>query len=303
MDLSASIELDPAQLAAWAKEAAAKAAQGQVNTRISLLAQSDPAWFAAQIMTREGTWSWGDTERVFPLMSVVKPFLLLYLLEHCGQEQVFRWVGMTPSDAPFNSLEQLIADGGWPRNPMINSGAIALSAHLAEASQDATGHLCSWLNQQAGCDLRLDEDLLASVRQAGREPNQALLKVLVQAGQVQHSEAALDAYERACCLSGRIEDLAKLGKLLTFEQAVAYQHRCTVNALMLTCGLYEASSASAVRVGLPLKSGISGALLAVVPGWGAIAAYSPALDSVGNPVAALAWVKQLAQGLRLSVFG
>jgi len=32
---------------------------------------------------------------------------------------------MEPSDEPFNSLKQLQADQGWPRNPMLNSGAIA----------------------------------------------------------------------------------------------------------------------------------------------------------------------------------
>lgn len=63
-------------------------------------------------------------------MSAIKPFSLLYLLEQFGAETVFQWVGVEPSDAPFNSLEQLIADHGRPRNPMINSGAITLASTL-----------------------------------------------------------------------------------------------------------------------------------------------------------------------------
>ena len=51
-----------------------------------------------------------------------------------------------------------------------------------------------------------------------------------------------------------------------------------------------------------MKSGISGALLAVVPGQGAIACYSPALDPIGNPIAGLAFVEALAQRLELGVF-
>lgn len=294
------------QVSVWAEQAKAVAAQGQVNQRILRLAHSDPAWFAVQIEGQSGAvCALGDTERAFSLMSVIKPFLLLYLLEHYGPDKVFSWVGMVPSELPFNSLEQLIADGGRPRNPMINSGAIALAARLpGDNGDDCAQRFCQWLNQQAGCRLALDIPLLASVRQVGRQTNQTLVRHLVKAGQVQHPELALDVYEQICCLAGQAGDLARLGRLLAFDSEAALRsNRCAVNALMLTCGLYEASAAYAVRIGLPMKSGISGALLAVVPGWGAIATYSPALDPVGNPIAGLAFVEQMATALRLSRFG
>jgi glutaminase len=35
---------------------------------------------------------------------------------------------------------------------------------------------------------------------------------------------------------------------------------------------------------MPAQSGVSGAILAIAPGWGAIAAYSPRLDTAGNSV-------------------
>ena len=40
----------------------------------------------------------------------------------------------------------------------------------------------------------------------------------------------------------------------------------------------------AIRVGLSAKSGVSGAILAVVPGEMALAAYGPGLDRKGNSV-------------------
>jgi len=298
--------LTTTELSDWVQLAKAQAHQGRVAGRIPGLAVADREWFAVHICCKLGqSISLGDTACVFPLMSVIKPFLLLYLLEYLGAKTVFQRVGVEPSGASFNSLEQLIADGGRPRNPMINSGAITLAEMLpGRNASDRTQQLCQWLNQTAGCKLLLDEEMLASVRSATSQANRVIAQYLVTSGYLENPEIALDTYEHICCLSGRVEDLALLGQLLACESGLLTpQHRCSVNALMLSCGLYEASPYFTLRIGLPMKSGISGTLLAVVPGQGAIACYSPALDSAGNPVAALAFVEALSQWLQLSIFG
>jgi len=298
--------LSNTDLLAWVQQAKTHADKGQVPERIPQLALADPRWFAVHICCESGqTYSQGDTTCVFPLMSVIKTFSLLYLLEHLGAEAVFQWVGVEPSDAPFNSLEQLVADRGHPRNPMINSGAITLADKLpGKNATDRTHLFCQWLNRLAGCQLSLDEMMLASVRATRSSANLAIANYLAEAGHLENIETALDTYEQICCISGRVEDLALLGKLLAFENSfLSSQHRQIVNAVMLTCGLYEASAQFAVKIGLPMKSGIGGGLLAIVPGEGAIACYSPALDNIGNPVGAIAFVEALAQKLQLSVFG
>lgn len=298
--------LTTTKLSAWAQQAKVLAHQGQVANRIPKLALANPDWFAVHICCASGqTFSQGDTSCVFPLMSAIKPFSLLYLLEQVGAETVFQWVGVEPSDAPFNSLEQLIADHGRPRNPMINSGAITLADKLpGKDASDRLEQFCQWLNKLAVCQLSLDEEMLASVRSTGSQANRAITQYLAEAKSVKNPEIALDTYEEICCLSGRVEDLARLGLLLSCEsELVLPQHRRIVNSLMLTCGLYAASSQYALRIGLPMKSGISGALLAIVPGQGAIAPYSPGLDSIGNSMGAIAFVEALSQGLQLSVFG
>lgn len=291
-------KLTTKKLCTWVEQAKIQAAKGQVCDRIPQLAVADPRWFAVHICCESGqSFSYGDTACVFPLMSVIKPFSLLYVLQHLGADTVWQWVGVEPSAAPFNSLDQLIADNGHPRNPMINSGAITLADKFpGNDANQRTQLFCQWLNQ-AGCQLQVDQVMLASVRLSRSPANQAIANYLATASKLDNPKIALDTYEQICCISGKVEDLALLGKLLACENSwLATKHRQIVNAVMLTCGLYEASAHFAAKIGLPMKSGIGGGLLAIVPDRGAIACYSPALDIVGNSVGAIAFVEAISQG-------
>ena len=297
--------LTQAQLNAWAIEAQTQTQGGQLPNYIPMLARANSTWFAVQVHRRDGqVFSAGDVTLSFPLMSVVKPFVLLFLLEQLGTQAVFSRVGMEPSEEPFNSLTQLQTDGGWPRNPMINSGAIALAALLP--GQDARSrceNLRNWLNQHSNCHLVLDEVMLNSVRSLPNERNRAIANLLAESGYLDSVEMALDTYNHVCCLSGTVADLSFIGMLLVQNYSLTLpENRRIVNALMTTCGLYQASSRWLVEVGVPTKSGVSGALLGVVPSGGAIACYSPALDEAGNSKAGLFLLQQLAQALDLSVF-
>lgn len=298
--------LTQTQLNAWVVQAQAHTHGAQLPDYIPLLAQANPNWFAVQIQSIKGQiLSAGDVTLSFPLMSVVKPFVLLFLLEHLGTQAVFARVGMQPSDEPYHSLRQLQADAGRPRNPMINSGAIALTSLLpGETPRSRCENLCHWLNQRSNSDLFLDEAMLSSARSVHNERNIAIANLLAESGYLDEVETTIDTYKQICCLSGTVADLARLGMLLVQGQAsILPQHRRTVNALMMTCGLYQASPRFAVEVGLPTKSGISGALLSIVPSEGAIACYSPVLDEAGNSKAGLFLLEQLAQNLNLSMFG
>lgn len=297
--------LTQAQLNRWVIQAQAYTQAGQLPDYIPLLAQANSNWFAVQVerIKNQNLWA-GDVALSFPLMSVVKPFVLLFLLEHLGAQAVFTHVGMEASDEPYNSLTQLQADGGRPRNPMINSGAIALASLLpGENARSRCETLCQWLNQRANSHLVLDEAMLSSVRSVRNERNQAIANLLAESGYLDSPEIALDTYNHVCCLSGTIADLAALGMLLVQSQGGIWaEHRRTVNALMMTCGLYQASSRFAVEVGVPTKSGVSGVMLSIVPSQGAIACFSPALDPAGNSKAGLFLLQKLAQALDLSVF-
>lgn len=285
-------------------EAVLVAETGQLPQYIPSLAAANPRSLAVQVLTLTGeSYSVGDMELSFSLMSISKSFVLLYLLSILGKEAVFARVGMEPSLENFNSLAQLEADGGWPRNPMINSGAIALASLLpGDTPFSRCQNFCDWLNSYGNCQFFLDRQMLASVEALPNEINLAIASTLCSTGHLQEDGAvALDTYNHVCCLTGNMLDLARLGMLL-LQSPILPEYASIVKAVMLTCGLYQASGRFAVEVGVCTKSGVSGGVLSVIPGEGAIACYSPPLDSEGNSVAGLFIIKQLAQQFNLSIF-
>jgi len=283
---------------AWIGEVHLSDLKGQTPYYIPVLNQINPEVFALQIHCLKGEiLSWGDETVTFPLMSVIKPFLLLYLLTHLGEDAVFRRVGKQASSYPFNSLTQLQEDRGFPRNPMINSGAIALADLLAgETPESRCENLLLWLNEMGNCQLFLDRSVLESVHSYPNAHNQALSLELEKNGYISHRYLALETYNRICCLSGKIDDLANLGKLI-----LASSFAEIILEIMTNSGLYEASEKFAIEVGFPTKSGVSGALLSIVQRQRAIACFSPLLNEQGNSILGLNLLTYISRWMELNI--
>ena len=293
-----------AHLKQWLNATQVQARFGKLPTYIPHLAQVQPDLLAITIQTDSSSVEFGDAAKPLVLMSLIKPFLLLFLLARVGRESIFSKVGMEPSDQPFHSIAQLSSDRGRPRNPMINSGAIFLASLLpGNTPASRCESLRYWLNKSAGCDLTLDKQMLASVESLGNEINRSIANLLKRAGYIDDVDLVIETYNQICCLSGTVVDLARLGLLIALPHlTISSQDQHIVNSLMMTCGLYESSSQYAIHIGLPIKSGVSGGLIAIVPKAGAIAIYSPAIDEIGNSVGGLFLLEQLVHAHRLSLF-
>jgi glutaminase len=267
----------------WLRLARQEANTGKLPSYIPLLAQVNAELIAIAIQNANGDLVMaGDTDATFPLMSVIKPFLLLYVLENFGEAEVFQIVDAKPSADPFNAVPE-----GKPKNPMINSGAIALASLLTSCEE-----LQNWLNQRSGTNLKLDLAMLDSVRSVANRRNLAIAEQLKSLGIIDNQNQALAIYEEVCCLSGNVQELAKIGTLLINNKRSPYTP--IVLKIMTECGMYEVSAEFAQDIGLPSKSSVSGALLSIVPNEYAIACYSPALNAIGNSVSGLFLMRQFS---------
>jgi len=141
--------------------------------------------------------------------------------------------------------------------------------------------------------------------------NRALAHLLFSSGVITSDPAeAVELYTRQSCVALDVCDVATMGATianggrnpLTGDHVVDSTMCHDVMAAMATAGLYETSGDWLWDVGLPGKSGIAGAVLAVSPGKGGIAAFSPRLDDAGNSVRGQIAAKLLSQELGLDVF-
>lgn len=284
---------------------------GEVATYIPELGKADPEHFGICLATADGrVFETGDYNRLFTIQSISKPLTFGMALEVHGQEKVTHHVGVEPSGDAFNSIE-LEKGTNRPYNPMVNAGAITVSALLYEHYGDeALEQMLARFSAAAGRPLAVDEDVYASESRTGHR-NRAIAHLLLNFGMVHEKvEPALDLYFKQCSILVNCHDLAvmaatlsNLGKNpLTGEEV--YDIDCVKDMLsiMFTCGMYDYSGEWAYKVGVPAKSGVAGGVMAVVNRQLGVATYSPRLDARGNSCRGIDVCVDLAKELGLHAF-
>jgi glutaminase len=285
--------------------------EGQVATYIPELAKSSPQDFGIAMVSSDGqVFATGHFDTPFTIQSISKPFTFGLAIESYGADRVSKHVGVEPSGDAFNAIE-LQNGTNRPFNPMVNSGAITVTALLhAKYGNETFDIIHDRLSQAAGRALMVDEDVFASERRTGHR-NRAIAHLLLNFGLVhEEAEAALDVYFRQCSIMVTCTDLATMGATLsnmgrnpnTDDMVFDLKSTRAMLAIMFTCGMYDYSGEWAYRVGVPAKSGVAGGVMAVVNRQLGIAVYSPPLDERGNSRRGIEVCVELASRFGLHAF-
>ena len=289
-------------------------AEGAVASYIPELAKADPKDLGIYIVGSDGTnFRAGDYQKTFTIQSVVKPILLLLALMDNGEEYVRSRVGVEATGKPFDAInvtdQALLSEH---LNPMVNMGAIACCTLIhGKDYRERFQRLLELIRRLAdNPNIDVDERVYQSEKATGYK-NRALAFLLKAYQLVQDDvEEVLECYFRACSIRVNSRDLANIGFVLasrgklprTEERIVPSRYTHYVNAVLMTCGMYDGSGEFAIRVGVPAKSGVGGGIMAIVPTRMGIGIYSPGLDRKGNSLAGIQVLERLSKRMYLSIF-
>ncbi len=261
--------------------------EGTVAANIPELAKANPDWFGISVVGVNGQQKdIGDTEELFTIQSISKPFVYGLALEDRGEDYVCSRIGVEPTGESFNSTLEPHEISQKQYNPLVNAGAIATTSLIGGANAARRSErLLKMFRRYIGREVQIDR---ATYHAKGNRDhlNRALAYMMLDFGLI---EAELDEilalYCQQCSLMVTCHDLAVMAATLannginplTGERALNSAYVKNLLSIMYTCGLYDFSGQWAYNVGIPAKSGLSGAIIGVVPQKMGIAVFSPPL--------------------------
>ncbi|ALF11247.1 glutaminase A [Parageobacillus thermoglucosidasius] len=302
------------ELEQFVKQAKQYARFGKVADYIPALGKANPNDLSIAIYKPDGNViDAGDTTDKVTLQSISKIITLALVLIDHGEKEVFQKVGMEPTGDPFHSIAKLEeVQPAKPLNPMINAGALAVTHMINGASvEERFWRLLQFVRKLAGNpEISYSKEVATSEFETAFL-NRSLCYFLKQHGIINEDvEELMDLYTKQCAIEMTCVDLARIGLVfamdgrdpLTGEQIMPSDVARICKTFMVTCGMYNASGEFAIKIGIPAKSGVSGGILAAVPGRFGIGIFGPALDDKGNSITGMKLLKLLSKTYSLSIF-
>ena len=284
---------------------------GQVATYIPELAKVNPQLFGIALVTADGqAYEVGDARQLFSIQSISKPFVYGLALQQLGIDYVLTKVGVEPSGEAFNSI---VFDErrNRPFNPMVNAGAIATAALIhGEGHDRRLACVLKMFGRFTGRPVEIDRAIFSSEKATGHR-NRAIAHLERNAGMIdERIDEHLDLYFEQCSILVSAKDLAVMAATLanngvnplTGERAIDEPYVKNVLSVMHSCGMYDYAGEWGYRIGLAAKSGVSGGIIAVLPGQFGIGVFSPLLDPQGNSCRGIKVCEDLSQRFKLHMF-
>nr|CAI5866242.1 unnamed protein product [Callosobruchus analis] len=284
---------------------------GMVASYIPQLKRMSPNYWGVSIVTIDGQrYSIGDVNIPFTIQSCSKPLSYAIALDLLGADVVHTYVGQEPSGRNFNEL--ILDHNKKPHNPMINAGAIIICSLLKTiykpemSSAEKFDFTLNYFERLAGGqDLGFNNAVFLSERECA-DRNYALgfyMREHKCFPENSKFRECMDFYFQCCSLEANCEIVAVMAATLanggicpiSEEKVLKPESVRDVLSLMHSCGMYDYSGQFAFKVGLPAKSGVSGAMLVVVPNVMGMCLYSPPLDALGNSCRGVQFCEELVK--------
>ena len=279
---------------------------------IPFLAQVDSKMFGIAVVTTDNqSFSVGEVNYKFSIQSISKVYTLAFAMNELGAERVFDRIGNEPTGRAFNSPVAVVDMPTHTGNAYVNAGAIATTSLISgKDANDKWNHILDFYSRAAGSKLSLIDEVYKS-EAATNAGNKALAMLLAKYERIYADPfESVDIYTKQCSVGVNVVELARMGATLannganpvTGEQVIKPENIPYILSSMMMAGLYDGSGGWAWKVGLPAKSGVGGGIVAVAPGKGAIAVFSPRLDEAGNSVKAQRVIEYVANKLDFNLF-
>lgn len=279
---------------------------------IPFLAQVDSKMFGIAVVTTDNqVFSIGEVNYKFSIQSISKVYTLAFAMNELGAQRVFDRIGSEPTGRAFNSPVAVVDMPTHTGNPYVNAGAIATTSLISgKDANDKWNRILDFYSRAAGDKLSLIDEVYKS-EAATNAGNKALAMLLAKYERIYADPFdSVDIYTKQCSVGVNVVELARMGATLannganpaSGEQVIKPENVPFILSSMMMSGLYDGSGGWAWKVGLPAKSGVGGGIVAVAPGKGAIAVFSPRLDEAGNSVKAQRVIEYVANNLDFNLF-
>ncbi|UCD10639.1 MAG: glutaminase [Nitrospinaceae bacterium] len=285
--------------------------RGEVASYIPELGKVDPGSFAMHLTSVENLgFGLGAMDERFSIQSIAKVLSLAVAFD-LEDDRLWRRVGVEPLGSPFNSLVQLEYENGIPRNPLINAGALVVCDILVSRLEHPERDFIAFVRKLAGNpDIDYSPRISASEKRTGFR-NAALVNLMKAYGNIENdADTVLNVYLNLCSIEMSCRELAQAFLFLaaggvnplTGERVVSVSKSKRINAIMLLCGFYDEAGEFAFKVGLPVKSGVGGGIIAIHPGNYSVAIWSPRLNEKGNSYRGMKILEFMTTWTQSSIF-
>jgi len=284
-----------------------KREDGKVADYIPQLGRVSPEKYGVALCTIDGQrLSLGESDERFCVQSTCKPINYCLALDEQATERVHSHVGREPSGRGFNELA--LNHDGRPHNPMINAGAI-MTCSLIKPELNVADRfdyvMQRWTDLCGGMQPSFSNSVYLSERQTA-DRNFALGYFMREHDAFPDGTELVDILEfyfQCCSIELTAEMMSMVAATLanggvcptTGERVFGPETVRNCLSLMYSCGMYDFSGEFAFTIGLPAKSGVSGAMMIVIPNVMGVCTWSPRLDRLGNSVRGIEFCKSLVE--------